>query len=129
VPTFKGNPLATHGLLYNEEYLDAIWTSFRVEMEEDGIVFARLGDDLRHCPSCNLYFAPARVNQTYCRPACRQAAYEQRQGQDFIPIGQDSATAVVRKAEKKDLADDDLDDVLPVVPPSTQYPMQRPRKS
>ncbi len=34
----------------------------------------------RHCPQCGALHHAQRTTRTYCSPACRQAAYRQRQG-------------------------------------------------
>lgn len=64
-------------------------------LESSGIVLARRSEELEVCPACSLYFAPSRTDQVYCRPACRQAAFQARVAID-VKI---TATGSVRQAD------------------------------
>jgi hypothetical protein len=47
-------------------------------LEKQGLGIARLSEQMKSCAWCRFWFVPSRSDQRYCRPACRQAAFQRR---------------------------------------------------
>ncbi len=94
-----------------DSVMDLFLESMRQILDEQGLVVARRSDELKQCPACSLWFAPARKDQVFCRAACRQRAFQMTAGataakrllemvrdpHDGTPTALDALTEAVRR--------------------------------